>query len=371
MTNFSKIFKNKLNSKNILVIIITPILILSSYFYLIGRNRFFVRADVVVRKASNNVSSDISISSLLGSNNLSSIEDARYLQTYLESPQVLKDLEKKIDFVKLYKRKGLDLYAGLGVNPSKERKFDFFRRQISVSLNDASGVMRIRTLAFDPKTAYEFNKFLISQAEVFVNKLNQDIYKKQLVFLNNEVVKSLNRLNKTSEEITSFKQDNRFLDPKSEVSAAGAYISALESEMIKLKVELAGLKRTFVSPETPEIVELENLIGELSDQINNERNFLAGPKGKNLNKKLSTLIYLENKLKYEEDLYKAALTASEKTRVDSLQKQRFLAILSNPQFPQDQWNYWRHKGFLTSISIFLVGFGLTKFVLGMSDSHRQ
>ena len=52
-------------------------------------------------------------------------------------------------------------------------------------------------------------------------------------------------------------------------------------------------------------------------------------------------------MKFAIDLYKAAITTAESTRVDSLQQQRFISIVSYPQIPDQQDNNWRHKGFLS------------------------
>ena len=82
-----------------------------------------------------------------------------------------------------------------------------------------------------------------------------------------------------------------------------------------------------------------------------------------------TLNNLKSKLAFAEDLYKSALSTSESTRVDSLQQQRFLAIISKPVLAEQQYLYWRHKGFLTILVIISIVYLLAKFLLGLSESH--
>mgnify|MGYP001201951477 CR=1 FL=1 len=78
------------NKKVFLIYLIgIPVVFSLLYFYGIGRNRYFVRSDVVVRKSSNPSSSGFNLTNFLGSGNSGSLEDARFLITYLESPQVL------------------------------------------------------------------------------------------------------------------------------------------------------------------------------------------------------------------------------------------------------------------------------------------
>ena len=171
----------KSQRKYVIILFSIPLLILFTYFYGIGRKRFFVRSDVVVRKAGSD-STSFSIGNILTGGNSLSLEDSRYLRTYLESPQVLSDLKKRIDFFELYKMKRPDYLAGLKKGYTQESEYGMFRRQITVTLNEIDGILRIRTLGFDSETSLFLNKFLIKTSEDFVNSLNQNIFKKQLVF---------------------------------------------------------------------------------------------------------------------------------------------------------------------------------------------
>ena len=370
-----KLFKKgqfKKNKKRLIIIAFSlPFFLSSIYFYSIGRNRYFVRSDIVVRKASNNSQNSLDISNIIGAGNQSSMEDALFLQTYLESPQVLKNLYKVFDIEKVYKKKGFDLYAGLSKNASYEEKYDFFRKQISISLNERSGIVRIRTIALDPKTSYQLNEFLIDESEEFINNLNQSIFLEQLDFLNKQVLKNSIRLEKANKDLSNFQKSNKSLDAISEAQMTTNLISELESQIVKLKVELAAIKRQFVDQNSPEIILLEDQIAELKNQIYIERDLLVNPEGKNFNEKIIKLSKLKANQKFTNDLYIESIKAAEKASVDSIQQQRFLAIISDPQIPEDEWMNWRHRGFLTVISIFLITFSLVKFLLGMADSHKN
>ena len=126
-----------------------------------------------------------------------------------------------------------------------------------------------------------------------------------------------------------------------------------------------------MNKKAPEIVFLENQIVELENQIQRERKALVNPKGRNLSNKISKLEELKLSKNYAYDLYISSLSTAEKTRIDSIQKQRFLAVISKPKEPEEQWNYWRHRGFLTAISIIFISISLIKFIFGMADSHNN
>ena len=116
---------------------------------------------------------------------------------------------------------------------------------------------------------------------------------------------------------------------------------------------------------------MESQIDELRKQIKEERKLLVSPSGKNIGEKASELSRLEANFEFSNNLLISSLAAAEKTKLDSQQQQRFMAILSKPFLPEDEWNYWRHRGFLTAISTILVSYFLLKFFMGIADSHND
>ena len=365
-------FKNIKKSNFTFIFISSLVFIFAFYFYGIGRGRYYVRSDVIVRKGARS-SSDTgsSLFNLIGGGNLAATEDARFLKVYLQSPQILEKIEKKLNFKKAYLRNSFDPFAGLDSNVSDVDKFYFFKKQLSISLNEQAGIIIIRTFGYQPNTAFEINKFLTKEAELFVNNLNQDIYKKQLNFAKSQVDKNKEIVNNLSFQLSKFQTINKFLDAESEANSRVDYILGLEKELVRAKLNLATLKRQFVKIDDPEIVKVENLINDLNRQIKSERQLIVGESNNALNPKLIEFNQLKNSLGFAKEMYSSSLLTYEKTKRDSLQKQRFLAILREPIFPDQQWQKWRHKGFLTCLAIIVVGFSITKFILGMSDSHRN
>jgi capsular polysaccharide transport system permease protein len=354
------------------LLVTLPIAMSGIYFFGIARNRYVVRSDFVVRKADDTTSASTSgIAALLGGGNQSSLEDARFLELYLQSPQVLQDLLTTFDFNAAYAKSGLDPFAGIEPGASRERRLLFFKNQVAVQLQEISGIITLKTIGLDPKTSLRLNEFLLQKADKFVNRLNQDINRQQLEFAAKEVDKSERRLRNASDKLTAFQDKNEVLDPAGEASSSTAAIAALEQELGKLKVQEAAKRRQFKDPKDPEIQLIADQVDELEKQINSERLRLVSPSGKDLSRITAEAERLKGELAFATELYRASLTAAETTRVDSLRKQKFMAILSSPQLPEDAAIDWRFRGFFTVSMIILVGYALVKFVLGMAESHRE
>ena len=354
-------------------LLLIPIALSGIYFYAIARDRYVTRSDFVIRKAeeSDTNVAGAGLASLLGRGNQLSLEDARFLKTYLQSPQVLADLDRTYDLDQAYAQKGLDWFAGMKPGLSKEKRLNYFKKQVAVNLDEISGAIVLRTIGLDPKASLNLNRFMLTKSEQFVNRLNQDISQKQLSFAESELSRARGNLNQAKNRLLAYQDSNTVIDPKGEAELAGQTISKLQEKLVELRVELATLKRQFKDPAEPEVAVVADQVRELEQQIQKERRSLVSSKGRNLNRKAADVLKLESEVNFATDSYKLALTSVEKARIESKRQQKFMALLSAPQLPEDPQNDWRSKGFFTVLASCAVGFSLTKFVFGMQASHRQ
>ena len=354
-------------------LLLIPIALSGIYFYAIARDRYVTRSDFVIRKAeeSDTNVAGAGLASLLGRGNQLSLEDARFLKTYLQSPQVLADLDRTYDLDQTYAHKGLDWFAGMKPGLSKEKRLNYFKRQVAVNLDEISGAIVLRTIGLDPKASLNLNRFMLAKSEQFVNRLNQDISQKQLSFAESELGRARGNLNQAKNRLLIYQDSNMVIDPKGEAELAGQTISKLQEKLVELRVELATLKRQFKDPAEPEVAVVADQVRELEQQIQKERRSLVSSKGRNLNRKAADVLKLESEVNFATDSYKLALTSVEKARIESKRQQKFMALLSAPQLPEDPQNDWRSKGFFTVLASCAVGFSLTKFIFGMQASHRQ
>lgn len=354
-------------------LLLVPVALAGIYFYGIARDRYVTRSDFVIRKAEETDSSvnGNALVGLLGRGNQLSIEDARYLKTYLQSPQVLADLRRSFNLDRTYAQIGLDPFAGIKPGLSNEKKLKFFKKQVAVNLDEISGAIILRTVGLNPEASYKLNQFMLAKSEQFVNRLNQDISVKQGNFAESELIRSREKLNTAKNRLIVYQEANSVIDPKGEVELAGQMIGKLQEKLVELRIELATLKLQYKDPKEPEVDAVADQVKELKQQIDAERRSLVSSSGRNLTKKSADIIKLESDVSFATDSYKLALTSVEKARVESTRQQKFMALLSSPQRPEDPENDWRSKGFFTVLAAGAIGFSLTKFVFGMQASHRQ
>jgi capsular polysaccharide transport system permease protein len=343
------------------------VLLSGLYFFGIGRNRYQVVSDFIVRQPETPSSTGSSLLGpiVAGPTMMGSIEDGRFLAVYLSSPEVMRRVFLRLRPQTTYARKGKDPFAGLPRSQNFDQELAFFRRQIMVWPQELTGVIRLTTIGLDPTTSYQLNRLLIAEAEGFLNTTNQAISRDQLAFAEKEVGLARERLLIAQRKLSAFQDQYGLIAPAQEAQATSSYITALESRLVDLKVQEASLKRQYKDPQSPEVAFVTDQVAELQRQIDEERALLVAPQGKDVNKRLAQGQQLENEVSFATNQLTAALQAATNSRQKSQMQLKFLVVLSDPTVPQQQYFDWRWKGFLASLGILVVLWGGSSFILGV------
>ena len=339
------------------------------YFFNIGRNRYQVHSSFIVRLPETPASTG---SSLLGNipagpTMLGSLEDGRFLAVYLTSPEVMKRVFLALEPDKVWAKSGRDPFAGLKSGANFDQQLEFYRRQVFVVPQDLTGVINLSTVGLAPEPAYRLNQQLLLEAEAFLNRINSEISSTQQEFAEQEVQRARQRLDQASQAFNAFKNRVGELNIAQTAAGSSSYITSLESKLVELKVEEASLKRQFKDHSTPEVAYVTDQVRELERQIDEERADLVGPEGRDLNRLVAEGSKLETEVSLATEAMKSAITAADNSRQRSQQQVKFLVRLADPQIPELQYFDWRWKGFLATLGIIVVAWGIGSFALGLVD----
>ena len=339
------------------------------YFFSVGRSRFLVQSSFIVRlpEAPATTGSSLLGTTLAGPTMLGSLEDGRFLAVYLTSPEVMKRVFLRLNPEQAWARDRRDPFAGLRADANLDQQIAFFRRQVLVVPQDLTGVINLSTVGLAPEPAFRLNQLLLEEAEVFLNRVNQGISATQQRFAEQEVQRARERLDRASLALNAFKNRYGELDPAQSAAGTTGYITALESQLVDLKVQEASLKRQFKDPTTPEVAYITDQVRELERLIQEERAQLVNPEGRDLNRLVAEGSKLQTEVTLATEALKSAITAADNSRQRSQQQVKFLVRLADPVLPEMQNNNWRWQGFLASLGGLVVLWGMGSFVLGVVD----
>ena len=295
---------------------------------------------------------------------LSSLEDGRYLQVYLESNDVKESVfPDESAYLKSYSPAAPDVWSGLSNDANAQKQLSFFRNQLEVIPQELSGAIVLRTSAFSAQEAYRLNASLLEQAQRFVNDVNQSISADQQAFAEQQVIFAQKRLTTASDELEAFQDRYGQLNPLEEQSATTRFITGLESRLVDLKVEEASLRRQYRDPDAPEVAYVADQVAELERQIQDEREKAVGSGGRDLNKLVNQSERLEADVTFARDALASAMRAADNSRMESQRQLKFIVMLSKPMMPQAPDHSWRWKAFISCLGVLIVIWGVGGFML--------
>ena len=336
------------------------------YCFGIGRDRYTSISEFVIKQP---MPPSATGSVLLGGTAMStsvlaSLEDGRYLQTYLKSSDVKQNVFPDSNVFKTkYAPVAPDDWSGLPPDAVEQDQLAFFQKQLEVIPQEMSGAIVLSTNAYTAQDAFELNQSLLNQAQLFVNDVNQSISADQRLFAEKQVAFAKDRLKKSSDQLEAFQDKYGQLSPEQEQQATTSFINDLESRLVDLKVEEASLRRQYRDPNAPEVAFVADQVRELERQIQVERDKAVGPGGRDLNKLANQASRLQSDVEFARESLNSAMIAADNSRMESQRRLKFIVMLSKPQVPAAPDDSWRWKAFLSCIGAVIVIWGVGGFML--------
>lgn len=352
------------------IFITAPMALLLIYLVIFSQPRYMSESKVAVKRPNEIDSSSLNVGLLLGASNPSSAEDSLYLKEYINSPDMLMALDKRLNFHQAFSQSGWDLFFHLPADATTEEFLDYYRSRISIAYDEKSGLLNIQTQGFTPEFAQAFNHAVLKESERFINELSHRISREQMQFAEEELRQTRERLNESKKRLLAYQNKNNVLDPAASAEAATTLVNTLIAKKIEMEADLRNLL-TYLRADAPQVVSTKNAIKALQAQIDEEQSKITAPEGKKLNSMAVDFEEIKGTVAFDTDLYALALKALEKTRMESARKLKTLSVISSPQRPEE--SSFPNIPYLLISWLLVCGllFGTAKLLLGIIEDHKD
>lgn len=311
----------------------TAIVLAMVYWGLIASNRYVSEASIEIERTDMVGAASLDFGSLLSGVGGGRSKDQLLLREYLRSLDMLKKLDAKLDLRGHYSDSSRDPLSRMW---GRERRQEIFHQhylsRTSIELDEYSGLLLIKVQAYEPQMAKAIADMLVSEGERYMNELGHAVALDQVAFLEKQVAEMGQRAIEARRELLAYQNATGMLSPQALAETLQGTVNRLESQLTDLKARRAALLG-YLSPEAPGVVEINLQIQAIEKQIELEQGRLTSPKGKTLNVTVEEYQRLELAAKFAEDVYKTALVALERGRVESLRTLKKVAVLQSPSLP--------------------------------------
>ncbi len=279
----------------------------------------------------------------------STASDAQLAIGYINSSDMLMELEKEFGLRHHFSQPTRDIVFRLEADAPLEDRLKFYRKQITTHFTPETGQTVLNVRTFDQKLSQKVANAILERAETFVNEVNQDVADQQLGFIRKEVQRAVDHVSEVNEEILALSNKHGFIDPDQAISLAMVNINALQAKRIDKESELTTLLRD--SPESPKIPNLRSEIRSIQELMEIEMAKLTGPEQDKLNQILVEFRNLQQKLALATQLRTSAEVLLEKKRIEAIASSRFFSVVQTPYLPEDQ--SFPRRGYATSAILVL------------------
>lgn len=345
----------------------------SIYWLFIASDRYVSEANVIIRKIDSISAPVPDISMLMGGLTGVDRADQFLLREYLLSVDMLKKLQTAFDLRSHYSDWQHDVISQMWF---KEASMEWFHRhflsRVSVEYDDFAGVLRIQAQAYDAPTAQAISTMMVKEGERYMNQLDHELAQVQVDFLTTQVKAAQQRLQEANQTLLKFQNEKNLLFPEATAAGINTLIFKLEEQRAQLQTQLAALPKN-LDRDHPNIAMLKQSLAAIDRQIKQEKARLTNNTANRdtLNTVLEEFQYLQMEVEFARGIYKTALTALEKGRIDATRMLEKVSVLQSPTLPEYSMEPRRIYNTIVTLLLALVLAGTLKLLEAIVLDHAD
>lgn len=314
--------------------VVMPVLLSAIYYFLIASDQYVSESRFVI-KAPNQRGGQVStIANLIQTTGLSAgQEQADQVIDYVRSRAALEGLTKAVPVKQAYGPGQADFISQFPMpwqQDAFEDLYDYYRGKITINRDADTGLVVLRTIAFDGKNAQAINEQLLRQSEALVNELNERARRRAITEAEQRVNEAEQRVTAARKALASYRNQTELVDPLKQAGGIIEIANRLIAERSVLEAQLSTLER--LTPDHPSIPTLRQRIASLTREINRQTERIVGGSGA-INSKLPNYEALAVEQEFAEQLLVLTRSTLEQARADALKQQFYLERVVNPNRP--------------------------------------
>lgn len=340
------------------------------YWLFIASDRYISEAHVIVERTELTGGNPTDLAGLITGVSSTSRADQLILRDYLRSIDMVRKLDVELNLRDHYSTFGIDPFSKLKSDPTIEELHRYFLSRVEIEFDDYTGVLIIRAEGFDPATAQEITKALVRQGEQFMNAMAHRLAQDQVSFLERQVALLNRRAMDARRAVLDYQNKHGLVSPETATETISGIIAQLEGQRTEMETKLRSLQSYLVS-DHPSIVQLEQQIGAINRQIEEETGKLTSSGGGKLNAQMEKFQRLKMEASFALDLYKSALVALEKGRVEGTRTIKKMSIVQMPTLPESVEKPRRIYNTILYVIIAILVAGVANLILAIINDHRD
>ena len=305
-------------------------------YYLLWASPMYVSQTRFAIRSADSSGGGLDIASALLRSSSSTGADAHIVVEYIQSLDIIHDIDKELGVDLHFSDKGHDVFSRLTNNPTQDEQLRYWKWAVIPALDQDTGIITLETKAYSPEMAQKIAAAVLARSEALVNTMNLRAREDAVSLAQSEVQRAEARVRKAQEAMRNFRDAHTLLDPR--VTAAGlqGVVTELEGEAVKLRAQLAEAQ-SFMRSSAPATKALQTRLKAVESQLDQEKQRLAGLRSQegNLNAVVGEYEDLTIEVEFAQKQLVTAMSALESARVHEVAKSRYVVAFQQPTLPDE------------------------------------
>lgn len=318
-----------------LFLAVIPFIATVAYLFTVAEDQYHSMAGFTVRSQEQAGANEL-LGGLADFAGASTASDSDILYEFIQSQEMMLSVNQEIDLRAHYSQYWPNDWAfSIWEDATQEDLIWYWNRMVGVSFDSSTGLIEVQVKAFDPDTAREISREIVSISQERINELNLQAREDAMRYAQDDLRESVETLKNARQAITEFRTQSQIVDPETDIQTRMGVMTSLQQQLASTLVEYDLLRGTS-SDNDPRIREAQKRIDVIRDRIAIERrNFASsstetGGVSQDYPSLISEFERLTVDREYAEEAYFAALTALESARDEANRQSRYLATYIKP-----------------------------------------
>lgn len=332
--------RHRLAVFSFLVCVLLPTLFMAFYLYTFAADQYASKVGFTVR--TEETSSAMEILGGLTSLSSASSSDTDVLYKFIQSQELVRDIDAKLDLHSLYRKPTSDPVFSLAADASIEDLLSYWEQMVRIHYDPGTGLIEIEARAFDPVDAKAISTEIFARSSTMINMLSAVARTDTTRYAREELDIAVERLKEARQALTLFRNETQIVDPTADIQGQMGLLTSLNAQLASALIDLDILAETTRETD-PRIEQARRKIAVIEKRISEEREKLGvgtNHNGTAYADLVGQFEALQVDLEFAEKAYLSALSAYDSAVAEARRQSRYLAayieptLAETPLYPQ-------------------------------------
>ncbi|MEN8741685.1 MAG: sugar transporter [Phaeobacter gallaeciensis] len=322
------------------LMVLAPLAAAVFYLWALAEDQYISTAGFTVRSQESSGATDL-LGGLANFAGNTTASDSDILYEFIQSQEMVESVDTTVPLRPHYSQHWpTDWVFSIWPDATLEEMIWYWQRIVGISYDSGSGLIEVQAVAFDPETARNITRAIVTESQIRINELNEQAREDAMRYAREDLDEALEQLKGAREALTQFRTRTRIVDPEADIQGRMGVMNNLQQQLATALIEYDLLRGT-VGENDPRLKKAQQHIDVIRERINIERqtftstNTDTGAVGEDYPSLISEFERLTVDLQYAEETYRAALTALEVARDEATRQSRYLATYIKPTRAQE------------------------------------